>query len=227
MNSLKSLALAVPIAFCGSLANAALVDFGGLAEGTAMGGAFDFGGGLTGTLTSSDLGTNATGEILVCDTKTTGSDCRTNDPDLRSDFSAAATSDRDFGLLDFGNALILEENSGPTPRVDDASTGGRITFLFDTMIDLLEIAILDGADNGPTGASIYLDGVLFASNRGGNDNEYDYVTVNRRVMSFSVDFSGSGAIGEFSATAVPLPGSAVLLIFCVGAIAAARRRVDA
>ena len=230
MTYLKSLALSLPVVLAGATVHAAVVDFGGVAEGTDVVGSFDYGGGLTGSISSSHLGSNATGDVVVCDTSTVGSACRRNDPDLRSDFNAASGSDVDLGLYDFGNALILEEairGANPDPNnVDDASQGGRITFSFDQTITLFSLAILDGADNSPTGATIFLDGIAYDSGRGGNDNEYDILKFGDsgvRVSSFSVDFAGSGAIGEFSAV-VPLPASALLLLGGLGALGAMRRR---
>lgn len=225
MNLLKTIALSVPVIFAGAVAQSAVVNFGGLSEGTNMIGGFNFGPGLTGIISSSDLGGNATGRVLVCDTSTDGSECRRRDPDLQSDFDPAPSTDEDLGSIDFGNALILEENTGPTPHVDDASSGGRITFTFDNAIKLIRIAILDGNDNGPSGATVYLDNNPFDTNRGGGDNEYDIVAFGGvTVTSFSVDFSGSGAIGAFEATTVPLPASALLLLAGIGSLGALRRR---
>jgi len=225
MNILKTIALSVPVIFAGAVAQSAVVNFDGISEGTNMLGGFDFGDGLTGTISSSHLGSNATGDVLICDTSTVGSECRENDPDLRSDFSAAPTSDEDLGSIDFGNALILEEAGGGGTNVDDAWSGGRITFTFDTAVDLVRLAILDGNDNPLSGGSIYLDGVLFDTNRGGGDNEYDIVWIGKSVTSFSVDFAGSGAIGAFEAAAViPLPASAMLLLGGIGTLGALRRR---
>ncbi|MEM9436122.1 MAG: VPLPA-CTERM sorting domain-containing protein [Pseudomonadota bacterium] len=225
----KSLALSVPVIVAGACAQAAVIDFSGFAEGTVMNGAFDFGNGLTGTLSSSDLSSSATGDIIICDTSTAGSDCRENDPDLQSNFLPGSSTDFDLGAIDFGNALILEETggSGSGANVDDAANGGMITFVFDNMVRLSTLSILDGADNSPTGASIFFDAsaVAFATGRGGDDNEYDIVDLGDTVVSsFSIHFAGSGALGGFEATVVPLPAGGVLALSAFGLLGALRFR---
>jgi len=204
-------------------------------------GLFDFGNGLTGNISTSNLGSRATGRVQVFDTNP-GTGSVANDPDLLGPFSAARASnptDLAFGApsLEFGNALILEEKPGSRPAPgfpDDAANGGRITFAFDLPIALTAIFLLDAGDNSGS-ARIFLDGVEFdvasalglgpSETFGGRDREYDFINFDGRVVnSFSVEFPGSGAIGRFGASVVPIPATLPLLITGLGAFAFFARR---
>lgn len=212
-------------------ANAAnvIVDFSGFSEGQVLNGAFNFGGGVTGTISTVANGTSGghtTGEAMVFDTSP-GSLSVGNDPDLRSNFTNVADSN---DQRDFGNALILQERGASSP--DDAARGGQIIFTFDSLVSLTRIFILDGNDNGPTGVSLFTDGstTALASNLGGGDREFEIheFDPNSIVSQLTVDFAGSGAIGQFGFAAVPVPASLPLLLTGLGAVAwVARRRKKA
>ena len=193
-----------------------------ISDGTV--GLFDFGGGLTGNITTSDLGSRATGRVQIFDTNA-GTDSVGNDPDLLGPFTDVHGVGPD---LEFGNALILEEKNSTSP--DDAANGGAITFTFDVPVALTALFILDGNDNSPLGASIFLDGNLFGTNFGGHDNEYERIgfAANTIVTTLTIDFQGSGAIGRFGAAVVPIPATLPLLLTGLGAFAwVARRRKKA
>lgn len=216
-------------------ANAAnvIVDFSGFSEGQVLNGAFNFGGGVTGTITTSDFNpSKSTGEAMVFDT--TGGRSIINDPDLAGPFQDV--NNLNDPLTGFGNALILQEINSPflsdgvTPRgPDDVASGGRITFTFDSVVSLTRIFILDGNDNSPTGASLFLDGstTALATNLGGGDNQFELFEFlpGNNVSQLTVDFAGSGAIGQFGFAAIPVPASLPLLLTGLGAVAwVARRR---
>lgn len=208
-------------------AHAALIDFSTLNEGEIVGNEvglmFDLGDGLTGTLTSSLLGSNATGDIVAFDTSP-GSVGVGNDGDLASPFVHVNDA---TDIRDFGTAIILQEVGAVGP--DDAASGGQITFTFDTAVEFVSVAILDGADNGAN-VQLFLDDVLAISGLGGGDNEFDefIAGVPTLINSFSVRFGGSGAIGQFEinpASSVPAPPAlALLLLGLVGLGAVQRRR---
>jgi len=214
---LAALFLVMPVA-----GTATTVDFsenfgGSLSAGDVLTD-FDFGEGLTGAVTTSDLGSYATGDAVIFDT--IGPNAGTaNDPDLAGPFENVADSSDE---REFGNALILQERRESDP--DDARNGGAITFTFDTLIHLTSLSILDGNDNSPTGGSLFLDGILFATNLGGGDNQFQTTVLDVFVTSFTVDFAGSGAIGEFTAAAVPLPSGILLLLGALGGLGVVRRR---
>lgn len=192
---------------------------------------FDFGGGLTGTITTSDLGSRATGEAMIFNTESPSISVG-NDPDLAGPFQDVNNLSQ---FQEFGNALILQEDNSSRSRhnqgPDDAANGGAITFTFDTVVALTAIFILDGNDNGPTGASVLLDGSLFAQDLGGGDNQFERIDFAQGTLvnSFTVDFSGSGAIGRFGAAVVPVPAAFPLMLTGLGVFGwiAARRRKKA
>ncbi len=238
--------IAGSLAFTAGMAKASSIvqfdqNFGSaLLEGTivsdGVNGAFNFGNGLTGNISTSNPGSRATGRVQIFDTNP-GTGSVLNDPDLLGPFSAARG--QNLPDLTFGNALILEETRGSRPAPgfpDDAANGGRITFAFDVPIALTAIFLLDAGDNAGS-ARIFLDDVEFdvtsflglgpTQTFGGRDREYDFIQFddNTIVNSFSVEFPGSGAIGRFGATVVPVPATLPLLLTGLGAFAwVARKR---
>lgn len=211
--------------FAASAANAVMIDFNAFNEGDIVGNeaglSFDFGDGISGILSSSNLGSNATGDIVIFDTNA-GSASVGNDADLQSPFVHVddATVTRSFG-----NALVLQETNAAAP--DDASRGGEITFRFDAAVEFVSIAILDGADNG-SNVRLFLDGTEIASGLGGGDNQFDdyFASTPTLITAFSVDFGGSGAIGEFAVNvpaAVPAPPALALLLLGLAGLGGVRR----
>lgn len=221
-------ALGIAAVLSTGVANAAnvIVDFSGFSEGQVLNGAFNFGGGVTGTISTVANGTSGghtTGEAMVFDTSP-GSLSVGNDPDLKSNFTNVFDSN---DQRDFGNALILQERGASNP--DDAARGGQIIFSFDSLVSLTRIFILDGNDNGPTGVSLFLNSSLspVATHLGGGNRQFEIheFDPNTVVSQLTVDFAGSGAIGQFGFAAVPVPASLPLLLTALGGFAwAARRR---
>lgn len=227
MKILAGIATAAALFAASSASAATLVDFstnfgGVVSEGDVITD-FDFGGGLTGSITTIP-GKNATGEAMIFDTRP-GTASVGNDRDLKSPFTNVNDASDKRG---FDNALILQEK-GSTDGPDDAARGGIITFNFDKAIRLASLSILDGNDNSPTGASLFLDlaTVAFATNLGGGDNEFETILPDVTVNSFSVRFAGSGAIGQFEASAVPLPAALPMFLLALAGLGAYARRKNA
>ncbi|AEI93985.1 hypothetical protein RLO149_c020010 [Roseobacter litoralis Och 149] len=220
MGSLKNITLAAALVCSAGLAQAAVVSFdenfgGALTEGTEIT-TFDFGAGLTGSLTV----TGGTAEARVLDSESGNGLGVTNDPDLASPFSDA---DRVLADRGFGNVLIVQSDDAGVSIPNDERSGGSITFTFDTAIILDSIFLLDGEE----GISLTY-GLTTLSGLGGADNTFDFVTANSGpILSFTVEFGGSGAIGEFKASVVPLPAGLPLLIGGLGAFAWMKRRKQA
>lgn len=227
MNFKPFVAVAAAVAgIAASSAHAVMIDFNAFNEGDIIGNeagvAFDFGDGITGTLTSSNLGSNATGDIVVFDTRS-GSSGVANDADLESPFTHV---DDPTVVRDFGNAIILQEQGATAP--DDASRGGQMTFTFDSAVEFVAVAILDGADDGAN-VQLFLDGALAASGLGGGDNEFDdfALATPTLINMFSVRFSGSGAIGELEVrlpSSVPEPSTLVLMLLGILGLTGVRHR---
>ena len=213
---LRSLTFAGSFIAMSALVNPAyalVVDFGSN-NGSALNAGdvitdFDFGGGLTGDVTA----TGGTSQAVVFDTDApTGGDL-----DLGSPFEDV---DNPGVFRGFGNALIVQENAGD-PIVPDDAVGGTLTFAFDEFVTLNSISLLD-VEEGTT-VTLFDDiGGILASQSGGVTNSglpgngpnqfIEFVFNTSGVQSFTVDFEGSGAVGEFEAAVVPLPASLVLFL---------------
>lgn len=219
---------AAAFAACASAASAATVDFStnfgrSLAEGTEVLG-FDFGAGLTGRVSV----VGGAGEARIFDT-TPGSigtlPARRGgggDPDLAGPFRNV---DDPLDIREFGNALIIQERSSRATAIpDDEARGGTITFTFDRPIDLMSLVLLDGEED------VF---VTTGARRVGNaassgDNLFDTILFDgsaRRISEFTVNFGGSGAIGEFEAiSAIPLPATLPLALAALAALGFIARR---
>jgi len=226
-------AVAAAVSLSAGMAQAAnvVVDFSQFTENEVLSGnTYNFGG-VNITISTSDFNSKATGDALICNTSGGLCTINANDPDLASPFKNV--NDLNAPGVDFGNALILQEKASadgtPDNGPDDVYNGGKITFTFDRIVDLTRIFILDGGDNGD-GTKLLLDNVLVAgvpNGFGGGDNQYEVFDFgdNAFAQSLTVDFAGSGAVGQFGFSIVPVPASLPLLLTGLGAFAwVARRR---
>ncbi|MEM8775327.1 MAG: VPLPA-CTERM sorting domain-containing protein [Pseudomonadota bacterium] len=209
-------------AFCVGAASSAqastLVDFSAFSAGDVVSGAFDFGGGLTGMLTA----TGGIGDAVIFDTNNvTGGDFDLGSPVTNVDNAA--------DVRNFGNVLIVQENAG----APDDAVGGTLTFVFDNPIILESIALLDVEE----GTSIFDEdgqiatggvdnsGLVNAAGDGDGPNQFiEFTFTNESLTTLTVDFAGSGAVGEFRASVVPVPAALPLLIGGLGLMGYVGRR---
>jgi len=208
-------------------AQAVLVDFSTnfgapLSNGDLLNGGFDFGGGLTGTLTA----VSDSDEARILDTEI----AQPTDDDLTSPFTAAGDSDVDNGAVFFGNSLILQNNFDPFPPSNDDPDGGTFSFAFDAVLDFEQITLLDIGDQGAS-ASVFIDGGLVTTRSDAGDNEYTVIDLTGFSGSLlAVTLTGSGAIGEFAGTPqggpteVPLPAPVLLLMSGIAGLGLLRLR---
>ena len=230
MKFFKISAVCATVLCTATAGHAATVDFSGFSSGDILGTNTDLGGGIVADI-SAEGGRNDLDTAVIFSTVpiapstvVTG-----NDLDLTSPFAHSITGDP----RGFGNALIVQENAGD-PIIPDDAVGGTLTFAFDSLISLSEVFLLDTAIR--TSVFLYLDGNLVDSRAVNDDNQSETSngdTPNEfTVLDFGgqrgdemvVNFSESGALGEFNATVVPIPASLPLLIGGFGLMALMRRR---
>ena len=209
-------------------------NFGIALLGGAVVSDFDFGGGLTGSASAVGNNANSPDVALVFDTTEMMSD----DPDLQSPFTLVGSG----GAVSrgFGNAIIVQENpaSNGVFTPDDDGSGGVLSFVFDNLIELGVLSLLDVREN--TSVTLFNDDVeidqLFTANADTNNtttpNLFTTVDFNNQVGNrFVIDFNGrSGGLGEFEATSiapVPLPAAGWMLVAGIGGMMALRRRKKA
>ena len=139
------------------------------------------------------------------------------DRDLRGPFTNAA-GDR----LRPGNVLIIsEDNDASDP--DDERRGGTITFMFDTLVDILGFDAFDDVSlvvTADTGASTSVNLA--------NDREFASIALNWlgvRSVTFDLGIQ-SGAIDniDFAVSAVPLPAALPLMLGAFGGLGMLSRR---
>jgi hypothetical protein len=222
---MKNLVAAGILALSTGAASAATIDFGTNFGAATTNGqqitTFDFGGGLTGSLSVFNAGLGGAGEARIFDTNVSDS----ADPDLEGDFTNAQDS---TDVRNFGSALIIQERVNKASAIpDDERAGGSITFTFDKAIDLLSLDYLDGEE----GASVFANMSQIGGFGSGISGDNLFVTLGfgadaMGITQFRVDFLGSGAIGAFDVqlSAVPIPASLPLLLAGLGGLGYMGRR---
>ena len=188
----------------------------------------DLGGGIIADVTA--IGGIAQAVVFDTDRGTVSTG---NDPDLTSPFTNAEDSSDRRG---FGNALIVQENATGGP--DDVVGGNSsLIFNFDALWSFASLFLLD-AEVG-TSATLYngrdevASFTLDRSNEsetGGNPNNNEFTLLGFAGAvgdTLRIDFAGSGALGEFEVSAVPLPAAFSLLLAGLGGLVVLRRRQTA
>jgi len=224
------LAAASALAMTAGAAAADTVDFStnmglSLSHGSFVDGQFDFGNGLTGTISTTKTryvnGTrvqvDGTAQIFDSSIPLTQ---QTVDWDLQTPIDVA-TGQRSSAL---GNVLIINE---ATSRVDDNWAGGVITFMFDQVVEFWGVTLVDLEKATPV--TIEADNYVSLP-QSNEDNHFSEFLKQSPILTKSLTFrfAGSGGIDNLQVTAsVPLPASALLLLGCLGALGIARRRKQA
>lgn len=229
MTLLKTTAIVAAFVGAAGVAQAATVDFGGFNEGDVLSTDTVLGGGIEADITA--IGGIAQAVVFDTADNTTSTN---NDPDLQSDFTNAEDSN---DTRAFGNALIIQENQNGGP--DDNASGGMLIFDFDQSISLTSLFLLDSAED--TVAELFLGGVSVLSftldstnesdtGNNENNNEFTFLDFGGAIGDkLVVDFSDSGAVGEFDAavSVVPVPAGLPLMLGGIGAFAWMKRRKKA
>lgn len=207
----------------GSAAAATTINFNNFDEGDVLGLNTDLGGGVMADVTA----IGGIGEAHVFDTSRRTVSTQ-NDPDLTSPFTNAEDStDR----RRFGNALIVQENATGGP---DDVVGGTLIFNFGSLWNFASVFLLDAEVgtmatlfNGTDEVRSFTLDRTNESETGNNrrNNEFTLLGFAGAVGDrLQIDFAGSGAIGEFEISAVPLPAGLPLLLAGLGAFVWVRRR---
>lgn len=180
---------------------------------------FDFGMGISGTASA----TGGANEVRVFDTTgvENGGEGIMNDPDLASPFTNALDA---TDVASFGNALIVQEPAsapGFDGIPDDNAGGGTISLTFDIPIMFDELVLLDPEG----GATIFADGTEVGSVAAGVAGNNQFIRIDlsgepaaQSVTTLEVEFVESGAFGEFTGMAIPLPAPILLLLSAIGGL---------
>ncbi|MEM7744974.1 MAG: VPLPA-CTERM sorting domain-containing protein [Pseudomonadota bacterium] len=196
----------------GGAALAANADFGLFNEGDIVSdfGFTDLGNGIIANVTA----TGGTDQAVILDTLVSQPAHPVGDPDLESPFTNPSDGN---AQASFGNALLVQEDNNQAGTPND-NVGGTILFEFAGIVDLTELVFLDGEANETITITTNKGGLVVSAGQG--DNTFTPIVFGgdefKAISSLTVDISGSGAIGEFHATVVPLPASVLLLLGGLG-----------
>ena len=152
-----------------------------------------------------------------------------NDTDLEGPFDNPTTAPNE--MLEPQKVLIVsEDNDSGDP--DDAAQGGMLSFMFDSLVDILSLNALDINNNESISFSFYDedDNLISSTSNGATttaDNEYlEFLFDVTGVKKLVVDLSGSGAIDDlvYDVSEVPVPAALPLLLSGLAGLGFAARR---
>ena len=214
-------AAALAVALSAGAANAVIFDFEEFIVNTPISSVSK--GGISATVATDSNRTVANGgtnqAVTFDSANPTG-----NDDDLASPFTAADGVSPD---LSPGMILIIAGPNNGQGLPDDDLQGGKITFTFNTRVNVLGFDYFD-TEAGDNRLIVSTD-TLFTSAAliTGNGKYGSFSTPLLGITSLTFDFGGSGALDNLNVQAVPLPAAGLLLLGALGAFGVAGRRRSA